>query len=94
MLSLCTVIVICFCWRVLRLVIPQMELNLAYVTLTALWKFVHYSPESRVPQNGPTTASTTRVEDCPQTLWLAHERCLKAIKASYRSIVTALNDRS
>jgi hypothetical protein len=47
--------------------------------------------EVLLPQNGPTTASTTRVKDC-QTLWLAHERCVKAIKASYGSIVTALND--
>ena len=26
------------------------------------------------------------------TRWLAHERCVKAVKASYRAIVTALSD--
>ena len=26
------------------------------------------------------------------TQWLAHERCVKAVKASYGAIVTALND--
>ena len=35
-----------------------------------------------------------RIAKPSDTRWLAHERCVKAVKASYGAIVTALNDTS
>ena len=35
-----------------------------YVTLTAHWKFFHYSPKRVESQNGLKGASSSRVEDC------------------------------
>ena len=66
-----------------------------YVTLTALWKFFHYSPK-----RAESLKMVQQVLDLPElkiakpsdTRWLAHERCVKAVKASYGAIVTALND--
>ena len=66
-----------------------------YVTLTTLWKFFHYSPE-----RAECLKVVQRVLDLPElkivkpsdTRWLAHERCVKAVKASYSAIVNALNN--
>ena len=66
-----------------------------YVTLTALWKFFHYSPK-----RAESLKMVQQVLDLPElkiakpsdTRWLAHERCVKAVKASYGAIVIALND--
>ena len=65
-----------------------------YVTLTSLWKFFHYSPK-----RAESLKMVQQVLDLPElkiakpsdTRWLAHERCVKAVKASYAAIVTALN---
>jgi hypothetical protein len=65
------------------------------VTLTALWKFFHYSPK-----RAESLKTVQQVLDLPElkiakpsdTRWLAHERCVKAVKASYGAIVTTLND--
>ena len=66
-----------------------------YVTLTALWKFFHYSPKQTEPLK-----MVQHVLDLPELKitkpsdirWLAHERCVKAVKASYGAIVAMLND--
>ena len=65
-----------------------------YITLTALWKFFHYSPK-----RAESLKMVQQILDLPKleiakpsdTRWLAHERCVKAV-ASYGAIVTALND--
>lgn len=64
-----------------------------YVTLTALWKFFHFSPK-----RAQSLKEVQKVLDLPElkivkpsdTRWLAHERCVKAVKASYTAIVTSL----
>ena len=66
-----------------------------YTTLTTLWKFFHYSPK-----RAECLKEVKRVLDLPElkiirpsdTRWLAHERCVKAVKASYRANVIALNN--
>ena len=66
-----------------------------YVTLTALWKFFHYSPkraESLKMVQQVLHLPELRIAKPSDTRWLAHERCVKAVKASYGVIVTALND--
>jgi hypothetical protein len=65
-----------------------------YKTLLTLWKFFHYSPK-----RAEHLKSVQRVLDLPElkvtkpsdTRWLAHERCVKAVKESYASIVIALD---
>ena len=66
-----------------------------YTTLTALWKFFHYSPKRT-----ESLKEVQRVLDVPElkvikpsdTRWLAHERCVKGVKANYAAIVTALDN--
>ena len=66
-----------------------------YTTLTTLWKYFHYSPKRT-----ERLKAVQRVLDLPElkvikpsdTRWLAHERCVKAVKESYSAIVHALND--
>ena len=46
--------------------------------------------ESKGDSGSPISSSA---QDCKTvTLWLAHERCAKAVKASYSSIVLALEN--
>ena len=66
-----------------------------YVTLTALWKFFHYSPkraESLKMVQQVLHHPDLRIAKTSDKRLLAHERCVKAVKASYGAIVTALND--
>ena len=66
-----------------------------YVTLTALWKFFHYSPkrvQSLKMVQHVLYLPELRIAKPSDTRWLAHERRVKAVKASYGAIVTALND--
>ena len=64
-----------------------------YTTLMTLWKFFHYSPK-----RAKSIKEIQKVVDLPElkivkpsdTRWLAHEYCVKAVKASYSSIVLAL----
>ena len=66
-----------------------------YVTLTTVWKFFHYSPK-----RANCLKEVQRVLDLPElkvvkpsnTRWLAHERCVKAVKESYIAIMNALNN--
>ena len=58
-----------------------------------LWKFFHYSPK-----RAESLKDIQKVLDLPElkiikpsdTRWLAHEHCVKAVIASYSSIVLAL----
>ena len=65
------------------------------MTLTALWEFFQYSPKR--------TESLKQVQcilDLPElkiinpsdTRWLAHERCVKGVKANYAAIMAALDN--
>ena len=64
-----------------------------YTTLMMLWKFFHYPPK-----HAESLKEIRKVLDLPQfkivkssdTRWLAHERYVKAVKASYSSIVLTL----
>ena len=66
-----------------------------YTTLMTLWKFFHYSPKRAESLN-----EIQKVLDLPElkivkpsdTRWLAHECCVKAVKASDSSIVLALEN--
>ena len=58
--------------------------------LTALWNFFHYSPK-----RAESIEMVQQVLDLPKLkivkpsdiYWLAHERCVKAVKAIYGAIV-------
>ena len=66
-----------------------------YTTLMMLWKFFHYSPKRAELLN-----EIQKVLDLPElkigrssdTCWIAYERCVKAVKASYSSLVLALEN--
>ena len=66
-----------------------------YTSLMTLWKFFHYSPK-----HAESLKEIQKVLDLPEhkivkpsdPRWLAHERCVKAVKASYSSIVLALEN--
>ena len=57
-----------------------------YVTLTTLWKFFYYSPKCT-----QSLKKVQKVLDFPElkivkpsnTRWLAHERCVRAVKESH-----------
>ena len=65
-----------------------------YVTLTTLWRFFYYSPK-----RAQSLKEVQKVLDFPElkivkpsdTRWLAHERCVRAVKASYSAITTPLD---
>ena len=64
-----------------------------YTTLMTLWKFFHYSPkraESLKKIQKVLDLSELKIVKPSDTRWLAHEHCVKAVKASYSSIVFAL----
>ena len=66
-----------------------------YTTLMMLWKFFHYSPK-----RAESLKEIQKVLDLPElkivklsdTRRLAHELCVKAVKASYSSIVLVLEN--
>lgn len=66
-----------------------------YTTLTTLWKYFHYTRKRT-----ECLKEVQRVLDLPElkiikpsdTRWLAHERCVKAVKGSYSAIVAALDN--
>ena len=66
-----------------------------YTTLMTLWKFFHYSPK-----RAESLKEIQKVLDLPElkivkpsdTRWLAHECYVKAVKASYSSIILALEN--
>ena len=64
-----------------------------YKTLTTLWKHFHYSPKQAVclkEVQSVLELPEMKVIKPSDTRWLAHERCVKAVHASYCAIVITL----
>ena len=86
--SLCTVTATYYNLPVFKQPTVLLESNV-YITLTTLWKFVHYSPK-----RAKCLKEVQRVLNMPElkvikpsdTSWLAHERCVKAVKENYIAI--------
>ena len=65
-----------------------------YTTLTTLWKYFHYSlkrAESLKEIQDVLNLPETKVIKTPDTRWLAHKRCIYAVKASYTALVVTLD---
>ena len=66
-----------------------------YTALMMLWKFFHFSPERaeslKEIQKVPVLPELKIVKPS-DTCWLTHVRCVKAVKASYSSLVLALEN--
>ena len=65
-----------------------------YVTLTTLWKFFYYSPkcaQSLKEVQKVLNFPELKIVKSPDTRCLAHERCVRAVKASYSAIITTLD---
>ena len=66
-----------------------------YTTLMTLCKFFHYSPklaESLKEIQSVLDLPELKIVKPSDTCWLAYERCVKAVKASYSSMVLALEN--
>ena len=66
-----------------------------YVSLMDLWKYFHYSPkraESLKAVQSVLDLPELKIAKPSDTRWLAHEMCVKAVKASYAAIVVALDN--
>ena len=71
------------------------QIKHVYTTLTTLWKYFHFSPK-----RAESLKEIQRVLELPEmkvvkpsyTCWLAHERCVKAVKASYTALVVTLDN--
>ena len=66
-----------------------------YVALTTPWKFFHYFPkraESLKMVQQILVLPEMKIAKPSDTCWLAHEGYVKAVKANYGAIVTAVND--
>ena len=65
-----------------------------YATQTTLWKYFHYSPERAESLNEiqhVLNLSEMKVIKPPDTRWLAHEWCVKAVMASSTALVVILD---
>ena len=61
-----------------------------YATLTSLWKYFHFSPkraESLKEIQHVLELPEMKVVKASDTRWLAHERCVRAVKANYTALV-------
>ena len=66
-----------------------------YVSLMALLKYFHCSPkrtESLKAVQSVLDLPELKITKPSYSRWLAHERCVKAVKASYAAIVVALDN--
>ena len=91
----------CHCYLIQRACVQVVNatsvIKHIYVIHTTLWKIFHYSPKQ-----AESIKEVLRVLDLPElkivkpsdTCWLTHERCVKAVKASYSTIVNVLNNYS
>ena len=71
------------------------SIKYVYTTLVTLWEFFHYSPkciESLKEIQKVVDLPELKIVEQSDTRWLAHECCVKAVKASYSSIVLALEN--
>ena len=65
-----------------------------YTMLTTLWKYFHYFPkraESLKAVQHVLNLPEKKVIKPSDTRWLAHERCIKAVKVSYTALVVTLD---
>ena len=88
------VIVTCFNWLVCKLPITHQGSSM-YTTLTTLWKYFHYSPkrvQSLKEIQNVLELPEFKVIKPSDTRWLAHEYCVKAVKASYTALVVTLDN--
>ena len=89
-----TVAVMSFNWLLCKLLMLH-QVSSMHTTLMMLWKFFHYSPKC-----AESLKDIQKVLDLPvlkivkpsDTRCLAHECCVKTIKANYSSIVLALEN--
>ena len=58
-----------------------------------LWKFFHYTPKRAKEIQKVLDLPEIKIVKPSDTRWLAHKRCVKAVKISYSSIVLALENR-
>ena len=66
-----------------------------YIILITLWKFFHYSQKRAESLKGIQKGlylPEFKIVKLSDTHWLAHERCVIAVKASYSSIVLTLEN--
>ena len=69
------------------------EIKHVYTTVTTLWNYFHFSPK-----RAKSLKEIQHVLNLPEmkvikpsdTRWLAHERCVKAVKVSYTALVVTL----
>lgn len=65
-----------------------------YTTMTSLWKYFHFSPkraQSLREIQDVLNLPELKIIKPSDTRWLAHERCIKAVKASYTAVVVVLD---
>ena len=65
-----------------------------YTRLTSLWKYFHYSTkraQSLKEIQNVLELPELKVIKPSDTHWLAHERCVKAVKANYEALVVTLD---
>ena len=65
-----------------------------YTTLTSLWKYFHHSPkraQSLKEIQNVLELPELKVIKPSDTRWLAHERCVKAVKENYEALVVTLD---
>ena len=92
MLCLYTATVIYCSWLVCNLPIKLLIAHV-YRTLTTLWKHFHNSPkraECLKEVQSVLELPEMKVIKPSDTRWLSHERCVKAVKASYSAIVITI----
>ena len=92
---LSTVAVMCFQLASVQTANATAGIKHVFTTLMTSWKFFHYFPKRaellKEIQKGLDLPELKIVKQS-DTRWIAHERCLKAVKASYSSIVLALEN--
>ena len=92
---LSTVTVMSFNWLLCKLLMLHQVSSMSTLPLMRLWKFFHYSPkraESLKEIQKVLDLPDLKIVKPPDTRWLAHEHCAKTVKASYSSIVLALEN--
>ena len=91
----CLSTVTSFNWLLCKLLMLHQVSRSMSTLLMTLWKFFHHSPkhaESSKEIQKVLDLTELKIAKPSDTRWLAHKRCVKAVKASYSSIVLALEN--
>ena len=91
---LCTAIAT-YCLACVQAVNFNSGIKHIYTTLISLWNFFYYSAkrmESLKEVHCVTDIPELKIKKHSGTRWLAHERCVKAVKASYCVTVIVLDN--